>query len=455
MSCFVGIQIGPNTIYDEGINFCLDLLQEHAQVNALFVYTHQTMTPGCRGKANLADHGKSFDPDRMNQTYTWTRSDERYYKGTFLRHLPRDAHKQYAERDILEDLLEPCRKRGMKLFSRILGGWDLARPNFPKVWSIDLHGRKIRRPCFNHPDYRNFYLSIVEDMFRTYPIDGLKYGHEKAGPLSSTIMGSEPGFCFCEHCKARGRAEGVDPSRAIEGYRRLLESLEASEDSEGADGAFVSMLRLFWQYPEILAWDRMWHDAKAEIPKQIYGLIKAIRPEATFGTHVAHGPTTLDLFERMASPYADLVSYHDWVKPVVYHDCAGPRLSGKVSRWARILGSDSSLAGELLYSVFGWDRGNEPDPEDLSSRPLSADYVYREVRRAVRGVGGKIPVYSGVGFNVPGGTFGPEGGPRTVYDACLKSFEAGADGLLISREYDEMTIDNLQAVGQAVAHADK
>jgi hypothetical protein len=40
---FVGVQLGPQSVFDEGVDRCLDLLQETAGVNALFVYSH---TPG-------------------------------------------------------------------------------------------------------------------------------------------------------------------------------------------------------------------------------------------------------------------------------------------------------------------------------------------------------------------------------------------------------------------------
>ncbi len=32
----------------------------------------------------------------------------------------------------------------------------------------------------------------------------------------------------------------------------------------------------------------------------------------------------------------------------------------------------------------------------------------------------------------------------------MKSYEAGADGIVASREYEEMTVPNLRAVGRAV-----
>ncbi len=41
---WVGVQIGPHSLYDEGIERCLDLLQETADVNALLVYSHTYYT---------------------------------------------------------------------------------------------------------------------------------------------------------------------------------------------------------------------------------------------------------------------------------------------------------------------------------------------------------------------------------------------------------------------------
>ena len=37
---FIGVQIHPFSFYDEGIERVLDLLQETASINALFVYSH-------------------------------------------------------------------------------------------------------------------------------------------------------------------------------------------------------------------------------------------------------------------------------------------------------------------------------------------------------------------------------------------------------------------------------
>jgi hypothetical protein len=40
--------------------------------------------------------------------------------------------------------------------------------------------------------------------------------------------------------------------------------------------------------------------------------------------------------------------------------------------------------------------------------------------------------------------------PREVYDAVVKSFSAGADGIVVSQEYEELRVPNLEAVGRAI-----
>jgi hypothetical protein len=37
-----------------------------------------------------------------------------------------------------------------------------------------------------------------------------------------------------------------------------------------------------------------------------------------------------------------------------------------------------------------------------------------------------------------------------VYQAVVKAFDAGASGIVVSREYEEMRVSNLKAVGRAL-----
>jgi hypothetical protein len=105
---------------------------------------------------------------------------------------------------------------------------------------------------------------------------------------------------------------------------------------------------------------------------------------------------------------------------------------------------------DLFYTLKGYDEKVEPALEELDQKGLGPDYVYRETRRVVQDVAGRAKVYSGIGIDIPGngGTFASN--PDGVYQATRRAFEAGAAGVLISREYDEMRLPNLRAVGRAI-----
>jgi len=72
--------------------------------------------------------------------------------------------------------------------------------------------------------------------------------------------------------------------------------------------------------------------------------------------------------------------------------------------------------------------------------------VFRETKRSVASANGKTRNYTGVGFDVPGS---PPDDPDTIYQATVKAFAAGAHGIVISREYEEMKLEHLRAVGRA------
>lgn len=462
---FIGIQLGSHNVFDEGVDHCLDLLQETAGINALFVYSHtyQGYAKNRSIGALAADHEVPVrDPSTRNLTYVWVEPHDEYYARTILRHRRSPKTEEYADRDVLAELVEPARKRGMKLFARILEGHgpQLAAviPNWPKVLTVDLHGRIHHLPCWNNPDYRNWWLSTVEDLFKSYPLDGFKYGAERSGPLPNLLFKGTVSGCFCEHCRARGRARGIDVERARQGFQNLYELISnlLAGKSAPRDGVLVHVLRILLKYPEILAWEYQWYEAKEEVAKLMYSAIKAIKPEAQVGWHVYHQGTTWDAIYRAEMDYAEMVVYSDWLKPVVYHDIAGPR----IRHWyvdrlnktiLREISKEQSL--ELLYDLMGYDKKVEPGLDELATSGLSPDYVYRETKRCVDAVNGKIPVYPGLGFDIPFGGEHFPGNAEKVYQAAYRAFEAGAKGLVVSREYDEMRVDNLRAIGRAVRDA--
>ena len=90
----------------------------------------------------------------------------------------------------------------------------------------------------------------------------------------------------------------------------------------------------------------------------------------------------------------------------------------------------------------------------MANKGLSPRYVYRETKRAVAGVKGEAAVYAGIGLDIPkGGGWGMDkwqSDPQEVYQATKLAFEAGGQGVVASREYEEITLDSLRAMGRAV-----
>ena len=93
--------------------------------------------------------------------------------------------------------------------------------------------------------------------------------------------------------------------------------------------------------------------------------------------------------------------------------------------------------------------GNEAPLDQLGAAGLSADYVFRETRRALAGVGGRCRVLPGIDIGIPTGRNSRKASPEDTYAAVAAALKAGADGLVLSRKYSEMPLANLAAAGRA------
>ena len=188
-----------------------------------------------------------------------------------------------------------------------------------------------------------------------------------------------------------GERRGINVARAQKGYRELIEwnrSVAGGEHLE--DGVFVTFWRLLLEYPEILAWQRLWTDGAEQFMKMIYGNAKAVRPDIQIGWHLYHN-FSLSPFCRASSDYARWAEFSDFLKVVVYNATGGARMKAWVERSCRALLADSApeTVYPFLLDMMGY---KEVALGDLISKGLSADYVEREVRRAVNGVAGACAV---------------------------------------------------------------
>lgn len=466
----VAIQAAPFHFFDEGIEAALDRMVEVGKANTVFVYSHTYYGIPYSRTANVlaSDHGvKPRDDEARAFNPVWVRHRPSAFRHTRLRFADGLPSAEYASRDIFSELAAPAAKRGVKVFARVLepGRLDVKGRvhGFDEVTSIDVYGNPQNEPCRNNPNYRNWAVAMATDVVGPYELDGYQWGSERSSPLSEVLTRAKAPVCFCRLCKHRARKAGIHVERAQRGFtalHRLMQSLTPGASS--VDESPLSLvLGLLLRYPEILAWDHQWRLALDEVAESVFLGVKAVRPKAIVGRHLASNATTLDPIFRAANDYPKMAAHADFLKPILYQDVMGPRLRDTAENWSsgifRGLRSEGVL--DLLKAFNGYGKAVMETRSVLEGAPLSAEYVGYETRRIHALCKGRAKIFAGIGVNVPhrvGKTFLPssldlEGITASVEQAIL----AGAQGVVASREYDEMSMPALRAFGEGAERARK
>ena len=294
----VGVQVGAVSFVDEGVGRVLDILQEKACANAVFVAT-QSFDRGVQGRQvdgqPWPGHGPRGADDHWGGSYV-TQHAEFYGPTTLGPYRAPDA--EVVGFDVLEQVIPEAKSRGVRVFSFVLenthSGLARAVPNWPTVLQVDAWGRTDSYACVRNPDYINWWLAVVEDQVKSYPLDGLMFGSERNGPLGNLLGGggfarnANP-YCFCSHCLAAGDLRRIDGLRAQRAFRDLHDVLvSGTAPNPDNDSKFVRFLRLLLARPEILAWDQLWHDGYQDLQRRIYGEVKFLAPDVQVGWHVWH-----------------------------------------------------------------------------------------------------------------------------------------------------------------------
>ncbi len=144
----VGIQIGAVSFADERIEPVLDILQEKASVNTLFIAAF-TYGRGIAGRQvpgqPLPDHGKQEYDTGTFHGGSYAAIHSEYYANTPLKNL---RAPDLGSFDVFETVLPASRKRGMK---NIAWFEDVFRSDVPGVGQLlerDLHGRNCPSKIF-------------------------------------------------------------------------------------------------------------------------------------------------------------------------------------------------------------------------------------------------------------------------------------------------------------------
>jgi len=457
----IGIQAGAISFLDEGTDKVLENFQQLGAVDTVFLATF-TYGRGIAGRmprgTPLPDHGKQEYDDNFHGG-NFATPHPQYYRGTMLQPEKAPDHPNY---DVVADVLPAARQRKMKVicwFEDVFGN-DV--PGIKDAFEVDVHGRSAARVCYRNPNTRNFWLGLVEDHFRSYDVDGLMFGSERQGPLNAAIGASHGGDpspatvgCFCPHCLDAAKKERVDADRARQGYLALETWVNGLKDArKPIDGAFVTFWRLLVDYPEILGWERLWTEGLRDTYRAMYAKAHEIAPAKPMGWHIWH-TNSFAPFYRAEQDYEKFQEYSDFLKVVMYNNSGGPRMARYVRNVSRTVFADLTpdAALQLSYSLLQYP--NEASLAAIPTKGLSSDYVARETKRAVASAGAKMKIYPGIDIDIPTGTNEKKTTPDDVYGAVKGALDGGAHGVILSRKYSEMRLDNLRAAGKAVRDAAK
>lgn len=455
----IGIQIGAVSFVDEGVGQVLDIVQERAGVNTIFLAVF-SFGRGIAGRQvpghPLPDHGKQ-EYDTSFHGGNFATPHLKFYKDAVLKDLRAPDH---GELDILDAVLPEARKRSMRVICWAEDSWRGDLPGIDSLQEFDPQGRRLASLCYRNPHYQAFLEGLMRDYAASYPIDGIMWGSERQGPLNNALgavhggVGGDPARvgCFCEFCRRAAAQRGIDFKRAAAGYEALARFVQSARKRERPrDGYFVHFWRTLIEYPEILAWEKLWSDGQHESYRYIRNAAQSARKDVQVGFHIWH-LNSFSPFWRAEQDYAKLAEHADFFKAVMYNNCGGPRMASYIHSVQHTLFGDLPPEDLLRahYHMLGYD---EKSLKELPTSGLSAEYVYRETRRALEGVDGKSQIYPGIDVDIPTARNEKQTSPEDVREAVRAAFRANADGIILSRKYSEMRLENISAAGQGLREA--
>jgi hypothetical protein len=422
-------------------------MRERGGVNVLmpFIYSHET-------------HRVGVEPDFPHfRGGNYAIPHMQYYKDVPFTYDDMRAT-EFGDVDALERAIPLAQKHGIKVFPWVIEDNHCpAIPHWEPLYEVDFRGRRATGnpagPCKNNPAYRGYLENLLEDYIRSYDIGGIMWGAERQSGFLNMLGGSSEtnrGTCFCEFCQKKGRDAGIDVERARKGFVEIDKLMrERKANRRPRDGYFTSFWRVLLNYPELLAWENLWVRGRHDLQAELYRKVKAINPSLPIGWHVYQNITFSPL-ERAEEDYGILAGFSDFIRPAVYNNCAGERFHAFASGTLGCVLGDLSPE-EALKTLYRQLDFHEAPYDELAATGFSDDYVRRETSRAVKGVAGSATqVWPGIDIDIPVPAGTSHCTPAGVREAVFAAFDAGATGIILSRNYIEMEPEHLSAAGDAL-----
>ncbi|NQU45230.1 beta-galactosidase trimerization domain-containing protein [bacterium] len=179
--------------------------------------------PDIGAKFDAEEYASTLDKARVNSISTFARCHHGwlYYDSKAF---PERVHPQLANKNLLNEQIEACHKRGIRVPIYITVQWDhYSSQRHPEWCVVNPEGKLAGTPpyeagfyralCVNTP-FRDFLKEQTREVLETLPTDGIFY---------DIVMTQD---CSCWHCKQDMLAQGYDPYRKEDRIRFAKEMLD-------------------------------------------------------------------------------------------------------------------------------------------------------------------------------------------------------------------------------------
>lgn len=193
----------------------------------------------------------------------------------------------------------------------------------------------------------------------------------------------------------------------------------------------------------------LWTDSLRETYGAIYTTVKTAKPSIPVGWHIWHNNSFNPIY-RAEQDLHELSVHSDFIKVVMYNNCGGERMALYADNIGSTIYGDLSK-GQIIETNYSFMNIKERSYIEIPKTGLSADYVFRETKRALAGADGtKTLIWPGIDIDIPTEKGNSKCTSESVKAAVTAAFQAGAPGVLLSRKYSEMRLANLSGAGDAI-----
>jgi len=322
----------------------------------------------------------------------------------------------------------------------------------PEIAIKDVLGNRSSIACPSNPKVISYVQARVRDILENYEVIGVELdgAYIDMHPRMTNRRGQPgalyphhhvaPESCFCDHCRALAKEEGVDIDRIERTVRKLTKfSLRSSPRIfrrvfDTFRGQY-DMVRFILKHPALVEWLNFRCRIISRFLERIKETVKSVDPKLTL-SHDMLPPTWA---WSIGQDYARQKIYCDNYKIIFYNKRTGSfEVNPLIAIKDKMLAVDEDDIIELFKRLVGYE--GPVSITYFSQHGFPPINVYYELRKAREEVGPKYKLIAGIVGDAPAS-------PNDVEEAVTMAAKGGANGFCLHTWYGRTTPSNYAAFG--------